>query len=352
MNDPGQHIVAPGALRDLMAALLVAAGCPEGAAGLTAEALWEADLRGYGSHGLLRLPNMIGRIRTGMINPHAKIRIAQERPGSALVDADRSLGPVGAIYGADLAIKKAKEAGCCAVGVLNGNHICMAGYYAERIARAGLVGLITTVTQPLAHVQGGMERLLGTNPLAIAVPAGDDPVLIDFATTAISFGKVMTSRARGEPIPEGVARGPDGQPTTDAAEAARGALTPFAGHKDSGLSLVLGLLAGPLLGAKVGKDLGRSIAEKNHYDKGDLLIAIDPASFGDPEAFTEAVRAHLLEVKSSPLAPGFDEIRIPGERSYRERERRLREGVPIVESVWEEVAALAGELGVEMPAPG
>ncbi|MFP6867891.1 MAG: Ldh family oxidoreductase [Nitrospinota bacterium] len=351
MSEPSRHVVAAGPLREFMKSMYTAAGCEDESAGLAAGVLWEAELRGYATHGLIRLPNMIHRIQSEMINTRPRIRIVREQEGSALVDADRALGPVGALYGAELAIRKAKRAGCCAVGVWNGNHICMAGYYAERIARAGCVGIVTTVTAPLAHVLGGMERLLGTNPLAIAVPSGgENPILVDFATTAISFGTVLKSRARGERIPEGVALGPDGQPTTDPSEAARGALTPFAEHKGFGLSLVLGLLAGPLLGAKVGKDLGRSIAEKNHYDKGDLLIAIDPSSFGDPAAFGEAVAAHLLEVKSSPLAPGYSGIRIPGERSFRERERRLREGVPIEEAVWRDAVSLAGELGVQAPA--
>ncbi len=350
MSEPTQRIVDPDILRGFMVRLLATARCTEEAAAAGAESLYEAELRGYGTHGLLRLPSMVQRVRSGMINARAKVRVAMEREGSALVDADRTLGAVGALFGADLAIRKAKRAGCCAVGVLNGNHISMAGFYAEKIARAGCVGMITTVTTPLAHVLGGKERLLGTNPLAIAVPSGgDDPILVDFATTAISFGTVLKSQARGEAIPEGVALGPDGEPTTDASQAARGALTPLAAHKGYGLSLVMGLLAGPLLGAKVGADLARSIAEKNHYDKGDLLIAIDPASFGDPVAFGEAVRAHLLEVKSSPLAPGFSEIRIPGERIFRERARRLEECVPTEEGVWEAAAALAGELGVAVP---
>ncbi len=351
MTDSAPHVVSPAALRELMVNLLAAAGCPDEAAQPTAEVLYEADLRGYGTHGLLRLPNMIHRVRSGMIDPDGRPRVVQEREGTALVDGGLSLGPVGAVFGAEVAIRKAKSAGCCAVGVVNSNHICLAGYYAERIARAGYVGIITTVTTPLAHVLGGFERLLGTNPLSIAVPTGKgDPILIDFATTAISNGTVMKSRAQGVPIPEGTALGPDGAPTTDAAQATQGALTPFAGHKGFGLSLVLGLLAGPLLGAKVGKELARSIAEKNNYDKGDLLIAIDPASFGDPAAFYEAADAHLLEVKSSPLAPGFSEIRIPGERSFQEKARRLREGVPIERKVWEDVSALADKLGVSMPA--
>jgi L-2-hydroxycarboxylate dehydrogenase (NAD+) len=344
------HIVTAPALRTWMEQLFVAVGCAAKAARETADVLLEADLRGYGTHGLLRLPTMIRRLQSGMINAAAQPRVVMERVGSALVDADRALGPVGALFGARLAVGKAKHAGTAAVGVVNGDHICMAGYYVEQIARAGCVGLITTVTQPLVHPLGGSERLLGTNPLAIALPiAGEEPLLLDFATSEIAYGSVLTAKARGEALPAGVALGPDGSPTTDPGLAAQGALAPFAGHKGFGLCLFLGLLAGPMLGAKVGKPLGRAVRE-GHYDKGDLLVALDPAAFTDPQAFREAGQAHLDEVKSSRKAPGVSEIRLPGERARAERTRRLRDGVRIEGEIWQEVVGIAGELQVPLPA--
>ncbi|MCX5819704.1 MAG: Ldh family oxidoreductase [Deltaproteobacteria bacterium] len=337
-------------LRQLMEQLLSAAGCGVEAACVTADVLLEADLRGYPTHGLLRLPTMIQRLQTGMINPAAQPRIVTERAGSALVDADRSLGPVGALFGARLAAWKAKNAGTAAVGVVNGDHICMAGYYVEQIARAGCVGMITSVTQPLVHPLGGTERLLGTNPLAIAIPInGQDPLLLDFATSAIAYGSVLTAKARGDRLPSGVALGPDGNPTTDPGQAAQGALSPFAGHKGFGLCLFLGVLAGPMLGAKVGKPLGQAVRE-GHYDKGDLFVALDPSAFADPELFTEAVEAHLAEVKSCRKAPGVTEVRLPGERARAEKVRRLRAGVPIEAEVWREVVGIAGKLKVALPA--
>ena len=337
-------------LRQLMEQLLAAAGCGAKAACVTADVLLEADLRGYATHGLLRLPTMIQRLQTGMINHAAQPRIVTERAGSALVDADRSLGPVGALFGARLAARKAKSAGTAAVGVVNGDHICMAGYYVEQIARAGCVGIITSVTQPLVHPLGGTERLLGTNPLAIAIPInGQDPLLLDFATSAIAYGSVLTAKARGDRLPSGVALGPDGNPTTDPGQAAQGALSPFAGHKGFGLCLFLGILAGPMLGAKVGKPLGQAVRD-GHYDKGDLFVALDPSAFTDPELFTEAVEAHLAEVKSCRKAPGVTEVRLPGERARAEKVHRLRAGVPIEAEVWREVVGIAGKLKVALPA--
>lgn len=349
MNETGERIVSADALRDLMEHVLAAAGCAQEHLMTTADVLMEAELRGYATHGLIRLPNMIRRIQSGMINAQARPRVVQERDGAALVEGDRALGPVGATYGAVLAARKAQRAGSCAVGVVNSDHICMTGYYAERIARAGCVGIVAGVTQPLVHPLGSTERLLGTNPLAIAVPTGGDaPVLLDFATSAIPFGMILRASVTGEPIPEGVAVGPDGAPTTDAKAAAAGAVAPFGGHKGYGLCLLIGLLAGPLLGAKVGKPLSQSVRE-GHYDKGDLFIAVDPAAFGSPAAFREMVDAHLAEVRGARKAPGVEEVRAPGERSFREKERRLRTGVPVGDGVWAQVAEIADALKVAMP---
>lgn len=349
MEESATRVIKAHALRTLLEQVFTAVGCGQEAAAITADVLLEADLRGYETHGVLRLPTMVRRIQGGMINPQARPRVITERTGTALVDADRALGPVGAVFGAQLAVQKARQAGIGAVGVVNSDHIGMAGYYAEFIARAGCTGILAGVTQPLVHPIGGVERVLGTNPLAIAIPTGqEEPVLVDFATSAIAFGTVLASKTRGEPLPAGVAVGPDGLPTTDPAAAAQGALAPFGGHKGYGLGLVLGLLAGPLLGAKVGGALGQAVKE-GHYDKGDLFIAIDPAAFGDPALFRTAVNAHLTELKASRKAPGVETIRVPGERGFAERARHLREGIPVENGVWEQVTALAAELNVTLP---
>ncbi|MBT4093831.1 MAG: Ldh family oxidoreductase [Nitrospinaceae bacterium] len=350
MSELSQHIVSASVLRAYEEAMFVAAGCSPADARQAAEVMWEADLRGISSHGLIRMPDMIKRINEGMIDPKARPRIVQEREGSALVDAGGALGPIGGTFAIDLAMRKAVIAGTCSVGLLNANHLIFVGYYGERIARAGMACILTTVTPPLAHPYGGTERIIGTNPLVIALPSDEEePLLLDFATTEIAFGNVMKARAKGESLPEGVALGPDGAPTTDPAEAAQGALTPFGGYKGYGLNLMLGLLAGPMVGGLVGKAVAGVFHQGRKANKGDLFIVIDPAAFGDPSVFRRAVSAHIKEIKDSPLASGADEIRMPGERSFRERAIRLREGVAIEENVWRASASLAEELGVAVP---
>lgn len=329
-------------LRKMTVRIFESAGCEREAARLTTDMLIEAELRGHSTHGMLRVPTMIQRIHSGRIDPKARPKVLREREATALVDAGRALGAVGVTFGAELALQKARRAGSCTVGVVNADHIGLAGYYAEQIARAGCVGILCGVTMPLVHPLGGLERLLGTNPMAIAVPTNrDDPILLDFATSAIAMGSVLEAQITGEPLPAGGAIGPDGQPTTDANHAREGALSPFGGHKGYGLCLVIGLIAGPMLGAKVGKALGEAV-RTGHYDKGELIIAMDPEAFGDPAAFRNAVDAHIAELREVTPIPGSAPVRLPGERSFGERQRRLREGIPVDPRVWRQLLALAG----------
>lgn len=342
MDETNSRTVPESTLRHLTERIFEIAGCDPETARLTADVLIEAELRGHSTHGMLRVPTMVQRIESRRIDPNAQPEVVIERDATALVDAQRALGAVGVLYGAKLSVKKAKRAGSCSVGVINADHIGLAGYYAEQIARAGCVGILCGVTMPLVHPLGGLERLLGTNPMAIAVPTTqDDPILLDFATSAIAMGTVLEAQITGDRIPEGGAIGADGRPTTDANAVRQGALSPFGGHKGYGLCLMIGLIAGPMLGAKVGKPLGQAVGA-GFYDKGELIIAIDPAAFGDPTIFRTAVAAHIAELRETTPIPGASPVRAPGERSFQERQRRLRDGIPVDPQVWSELLALAG----------
>lgn len=338
---PSMETVSVDTLRQLAEGIFVAAGCEFDAAQLTVDMLIEAELRGHGSHGMLRVPTMIQRIRDGRIDPRARPLAVKERQATALVDARQALGAVGVTFGAELALRKARSVGSATVGVVNADHIGLAGYYAERIAREGCVGILCGVTMPLVHPLGSLERILGTNPLAIGLPtSGQDPILLDFATSAIAMGTVLEAQITGDSIPEGTAIGADGQATTDPNEVRRGALSPFGGHKGFGLCLMIGLLAGPLLGAKVGKPLGAAVSA-GQYAKGELIIAIDPESFGDTEAFYATVAAHVAELRAATPVPGSPPVRIPGERSFAERRERLRNGIALDTKVWQQLQLLA-----------
>jgi L-2-hydroxycarboxylate dehydrogenase (NAD+) len=342
--------IDPDGLRRLMRDLLARAGCPEGAATDTADVLLEADLRGYPFEGCIHLPPLLRELREGRVSGVARPRIRHERPGSALVDGDGGPSPVGGLFAADVAIRKARVSGCCVVGLVNTDPLYMLGYFAERIAQAGLVVIVLSAGRPRVHPPGGIDPILGTNPMAIAIPTETEtPLVVDFATSRLAFGAVVQAQRRRERLPEGAAIGPDGQPTRDPAAAATGALTGFGGHKGFALALCVGLLAGPLVSAAVGEAIGRPAKPGRRTTRGALLIALDPESFGDPTDFRRAVGTHLAEIKRSRRAAGVAEIRIPGERSRAERIERLRDGVRIDPAVLAELESLARAWGVPLP---
>ena len=337
-------------LRTFMQGLLKATGCDEETAATVANVFLEANLRGIPVQGLNHLNGMLGKLRKGFIDAAGKPEVADEGDGYAVVNGHKGPGQVAGLFAADLAVRKARESGCCTVGIVDSQDIYMLAYYVEKIARNGMVGMLFSDATPAVHPTGGIEKVLGTNPLAMSSPtAGDDPVVLDMATSATLMTHIRQAAARDEPIPAGVAIDKDGNPTTDAKEALEGALSPLGGHKGYGLGLAVALLSGALVGCDMGKALMSDPGPPGR--KGHLLIAIDPAAFGELETFKKAVSAYIKEIKDSKKAPGVTEILVPGERSFRERARALKEGTVGIEAdVWEQAAGIAGELGVEVPA--
>jgi L-2-hydroxycarboxylate dehydrogenase (NAD+) len=343
-------------LRDFSARVLHAAGCDHEVAKIAADVFLEADMRSVGFQGIDHMHTLIRGIRNGHIDPKALPSVVKDNPGYVLIDGNRGLGQPAAVLAADLAIAKAKKTGVCCAGITNSSDIFMIGFYAERIARAGLVGFVFTGAPPSVHPHGGIERILGTNPLAIAFPTADEnPIVIDMATSAVSNSYLRQAAYYDEEIPEHVAVDAQGQPTKSA-HAVRngGAIAPLAGHKGFALSLAVALLAGPLVGAQTGKAMngwrGDNKGPQGTY--GHFLFAIDPACFGDPQDFRKSVSTFLDELRSSRKAPGIAEIRIPGSRSFQTRQRSMREGVRIYDAVWENFALLANSLGVKVPEVG
>ena len=351
MADRPVRLVSSADLGRLIEELLGACGCPADSAAAAAEVFVEAELRGIGVQGIDYLQYMLRALRNGTMDPQGRPRIVREGPATALVDGARGPGQPAALLAAAVAARKASEAGAAAIGVTNGTDIYMIGYYAEKIAHAGHVGMVCTSGAPLVHPYGGAERMLSTNPIAFAIPSdGPHPVLFDMATSAQSNARVRQASYHGEQMPLGSGVGPDGLPTTDAATIRKGAISPLAGHKGYGLGLCVALLSGPLTGSDVGRALEGWIFDGPAGAMGHLFVAIDPAAFGDAHAFRAAVGAYLAEIKGSRRAPGVEAIRIPGERAFAERARRLEEGVTILEATWAIIAEHAAALGVSMPA--
>ena len=310
-------------------------GVPEEHAALVAEVLVEADACGKHSHGLLRLPRVVRGIECGNVEPSAEPTVRSEVPGVATVDGGAQLGPVVATRAMAEATAMADAAGVGVVGVHDSNHLGRLGHYTDAARREGYVALAMTNTEPAMPPYGGVEPVLGTNPIAVGLPT-EPPFNLDMSTAAISRGDVLHARETGEDLPAGVALDAEGEPTTDPAAALEGTLLPFGGPKGSGLAVTVEVLAGGLVGAAMGRDVTGTYHTERPCTKGDLFVAIDPSAFGGT-AFTEAASAFLRDLKRTETADGFDEIRLPGERSVRLSDA---DRIAVDGDVWAEVEAI------------
>jgi L-2-hydroxycarboxylate dehydrogenase (NAD+) len=351
MSKPKTLTISAEVLRNFLVEIFKAAGCDEENAKLGAEGVVDADLHGHHIQGTDHIYSTVANLRAKRLNGRAKPHVTHETAAIARIDGDGGLGHVTGIMATDLAIKKAKASGIGAVALVGGGDIFRLGYYVERIARAGLVGMTFTNTHPMrVHVPGGIEPILGTNPVAFAFPnAGADPIVVDLATSTSAIGHVRQASYSNSPIPDGIAIDRDGQPTTDAHKALDGALTPLGGHKGFALGLAVGLLSSTVIDAAIGERLRAALSENNgERSRGHLFVAIDPTAFGATNN-AERTAAYASELKKSRKARATDEIVMPGERSHRTKTLYQREGIPLLTAVWENTKKIAQELGVKSP---
>jgi L-2-hydroxycarboxylate dehydrogenase (NAD+) len=319
-------------------------------AGKVAELMTEADLTGVDAHGVFRLPSYVKRIKAGGTNPRPNIQVTRNAPATALVDGDNGMGHLVLARAADTAIAIARDTGFAWVGARMSNHAGAAGVYAALPLQHGMVG-IYSVMGSANHmaVWGGVEMLLGTTPLAIAIPAGEEaPVVLDIATSVVSYGTIKNYLMQGRELPEGwMVNRADGQPLTDPKKSADGLLLPIGGYKGSGLSLVLGLLAGPLNGAVFGRDVVDFNADQTTVtNTGHFILAVDVERFTQLDTFKGEIDRHLRDLRQSDVLPGFDSIRLPGQQRRARREDRARNGVPLLPELLAQLDKLAGELAV------
>ncbi len=338
------------AMIGFVADVFVAEGLRPAEARRAAELMVEADLTGADSHGIFRLPQYVRRLRAGGLNPRPAIGVRRLAPALAMVEGDNGLGHLVMSRAGETAIAIARETGIAWVGARRSNHAGSGAVHACLPLAAGMIGIYTVVASA-NHMApwGGTESLLGTNPLAIAIPMGEaDPVVLDMATTVVSYGTVKGHALLGEPMPLGwMVETATGAPLTDPARSAEGTLLPIGGYKGSGLALMLGLLAGPLNRAAFGRDVVDFNAEDRKVtETGHVLIAVDVARFLDPADFQTEVARHLAELRRSARLPGVERIRMPGEMRAERRRDRLAQGVPLPPALLAQLDRLAKEAGV------
>ncbi|OWS69198.1 lactate dehydrogenase [Polynucleobacter aenigmaticus] len=334
---------------EFIANVLQANKVPAADAKIVAQLMVKSDLVGADGHGIFRLPAYIKRIRAGGINLNPNIHIEREQGATALINGDNALGHLVMNRAVDLAIEKVKQHSVCWVGSHFGNHSGAASVYVRKLAEHGYIGIYMAVGNA-NHMApwGGIDLLLSTNPIAIAVPAGDHPiVLLDIATTVAAYGKVKVAAQKGESIPDTWMIDRNGQAITDPRKSSEGSLLPIGGYKGYGLAVMIGLLAGTLNNAAVGKD---TIDFNAHHDlitnTGQTIIAVDPSAFGNQEQFVERVITLVNDLKASSRLPGVNEIRVPGDGAAKSMARRLQEGIPISPELKESLNQCAQECGI------
>lgn len=314
-------------------------------ADITAKRLVEADLRGRTGHGLIRLPQYVPRIEAGGINLRPDIAVTRDSPVSALIDGDNGLGQVVMTEAVETAVEKARASGMAWVGTVRSNHAGAAGVYTELAVTHGLIAIYTAVAS--ANVMppwGGKDRLLGTNPIAIAVPTAEEPTFsLDIATTVTSHGTIKVVAEAGESMPEGWVIDAGGEPITDPRRANDGFLVPIGGYKGSGLTMALGFLAGVLNGAAFGSDvIDHRAVPGEPANTGQALFVMQPDLFGDPAEFTASMDAHIRELRGAG-----DDIHIPGDRAAQLIAEQLESGIPVPEGLLERLREIGERFGVD-----
>jgi len=301
---------------ELGARALRAIGYPDDEAKIIVDQLIDNALCGYRFASLPRILAIATDAKTR--KARQPVKVVYETPLSALIDGGNNVGYVSVYRGTRIAIDKAKASGFASVGIYNSYYSGRNAYFVEMIAKEGLVGIHVASAQPRVLPIGGTRPALGTNPICVGFPSANGPVVFDMGTAALMWGEVMLHAHIGRELPEGIGFDAQGNPTRDAKAVLEGGVVPFGEHKGYGLSFAvqaLGLLA------------GAALATGKVQDYGFLFLVLDPRLMLPGGEFSAQMTELVAKIKATPRRPGVDEIRIPSERAYRERELRRTQGL-------------------------
>ncbi len=341
-------------LKDYVVRFFRAYDIPEIDARIAADVLVSADLRGVNSHGVIRLHSYYGdRIRKNLINKHSPLKIISESSATLTLDGGNGLGQVVAYRAMSRCIKKAEQAGLAVTTVRNSNHFGIAGYFAMMALPEDMIGISLTNSRPLVAPTYGLRPVIGTNPISVAIPAGEErPYVLDMATSIVPIGRISVYQKAGQKIPSGWGIDAQGALTRDPSDVLQGgALLPLGGpaelrgYKGYGLSLLVDLLSGVLAGAAFGEDVGHP----NHPDRADVghfFAALKVENFRSIEGFKADMDSYIRALKTTPKLPGQDRIFIHGEKEFELAEKYSQEGVPLMMEVVEALQNAGEAAGV------
>ncbi|EJZ3460926.1 Ldh family oxidoreductase [Salmonella enterica subsp. enterica serovar Muenchen] len=327
-------LVKENELKTLAFNKLTQAGLDAQTAQQVADVLVHADITGVHSHGVIRVEHYCTRLNAGGLNPKATFSIEQISPSVAILDSDDGMGHCALIKATDHAISLARETGLGFVSVKNTSHCGALSWFIEQATSQGMVAIAMTQTDTCVAPYGGAERFLGTNPIAFGFPVKDShPMIVDMATSAIAFGKILHAKETGKPIGHGLALGKEGHITTDPHKIEN--LLPFGGHKGSGIALAIDALTGVLMGANFSNHIVRMYGD---YDKmrklASLVIVIDPQMLGNP-LFSSIMSTMVNELRAVKPMPGVDKVLAPNDPQIAYKEKCLKEGIPVAEGIYQ-----------------
>ncbi len=323
-----------GLLRVAVTAVFERCGMSPDDAGLLADTLVEADLRAVHSHGLLRVPEYVKKLTADGVNPQGRPHIVRDEGACLVVDGGNSMGQIGAAFAMEQAIARAVTTGVAAVAVRGSNHCGAMAWFACQTLPHDMIGIATSNALPTMAPWGSAERILGINPLAIAIPTDEElPLVYDGAFSMSAHGKIRILQQQGKPLPEGWALDIEGRPTTDHAAALAGMLAPVGGAKGTALALMMGILSCHLSGALYGTELGSLEAGPIPGEDSHFMLALRVSAFEEPARFKSRVDAAIREIHASRPAEGVDRIYVPGEPEWLRRQEYIRDGVPLTAAV-------------------
>jgi ureidoglycolate dehydrogenase (NAD+) len=341
-------VIAPADLGAFVSALFAARGMRPADAETVAEVLLWADLRGTASHGVSRVPNYLGMIDKGQLDPVAIPEMRVDLGAVFSLDAQRSAGPVAMMAGLAGAQTRARAFGIGMALVSRTTHTGAIGCYAEKAAQQGFAAIVLGAGPPIMAYHGARIPSVSTAPVAIAVPGGPSgAIVLDMASSIVANGRLKQAQQTNEPIPEGWALDADGRSTTDPAQAS--IPLPMGGAKGAGLALMNECLTSVLAGAPILSAMLGPNGKRAHVQNATIIL-IDIARFRPVDAFMSDIDLLSGIIHSLPRMEGVDEIRLPGERGAAEAARRRASGVRVSAKSWQDLVKVAGELGVPPPA--
>jgi LDH2 family malate/lactate/ureidoglycolate dehydrogenase len=339
------------ALHGVVHAIFQRCGMAEADAEVVADQLVEADLRGIHSHGVMRVPLYVSKLTQGGVDPKGRPRVTKDASAAMVVDGGNNMGQIAGVFAMRQAIERARTTGVAVAAVGNSNHAGAMEYYVRMAIEADMIGIATTNALPTMAPWGGIDKLVGLNPIGIGIPAGEEaPLVLDFAFGATAHGRMQVYKQKGIPIPEGWAFDQEGRPTTDIDQALAGLVQPIGMYKGIGLAMAAGILSTLLSGAGYGTESGNMADGPIPGRDGQFYLALNIAAFEDVATFQARMDKIIREYRRTRLAAGVRRVFVPGEMEAELERRQRQEGVPLNEATVQGIHDVAAQLGVDASA--